>query len=81
MSLIDTISIQQQNANTNEFNSRTKRLEINATIQQWAKENGFTEQDLKQENTKNWLNFATNVFSSICNLAGSIGSAALKAAK
>ncbi len=80
-SLIDNVAIQRQNANTNEFNSRTQRLEINATIQQWAKENGYTEEKLKLENTKNWLNFATNIFSSICNLAGSIGSAALKAAK
>lgn len=80
-SLIDNVAIQQQNAKTSEFNSRTQRLELNATIQQWAKENGFTEKELKQEKTKNWLNFATNIFGSICNLAGSIGSAALKAAK
>lgn len=78
-SLIDNVAIAAYNADTNRFNSDNEWHRINAQIAQWSKENGFTEQELEQENTKNWLNFATNVFGSICNLAGSLGGAVLKA--
>lgn len=80
-SLIDNVAIGNYNATTNRLNTENERRRINEQVTQWAKENGFTEKELKQENTKNWLNFATNIFGSICNLAGSIGSAALKAVK
>lgn len=77
--LIDSISISRANSTTERLSMENERRKINEQVAQWAKQNGFTEQQLKQENTKNWLNFATNVFGSVCNLAGSIGSAALKA--
>lgn len=68
------------------FNSRTERLATNAQIQQfqrqveqWAKENGFTEKQLKLQNTKNWLDFAAKIFGSICFIGGSVGGAIIKA--
>lgn len=62
----------QQNAKTNEYNAETQRTHINGIIEQWAKENGFTEQELKQGRTKLWLDFVANIIGSILNLANGI---------
>ena len=56
------------------FDAATKRLSAEAQrdfyreqVTQWAKQNGFTETELKQESTKNWLNFAANLYGSTIN--------------
>lgn len=62
----------RQNAETNEYNAETQRTYINGIIEQWAIQNGFTEQELKQGRTKMWLDFVANIIGSILNLANGI---------
>lgn len=74
-SLIDNVAIAQ-------FDSRTRRMSANEQIrhndqivEQWAKENGFTEETIKHEKTKKWLQFTASILDSACKVAGSIISA------
>lgn len=64
-----------------QWNARTQRLSANAEIEmnrkqveQWLIQNGYTEQQLKNEKTKMWINFATDLLSGLGNLAKGVGS-------
>lgn len=64
-----------------QWNARTQNLSVQGQlrmnyeqVQQWLKQNKFTEQEIKNEKTKIWTNFATNLLTGLGNLAKGIGS-------
>lgn len=59
--LVDQVEVAQENARTNKYNAETARQHINDQVEQWAKENGFEEEKLRQSKTKMWLDFSIDL--------------------
>lgn len=59
--LVDQVEVAQENARTNKMNAETARQQIENQVEQWAKQNGFTEEQLRQSKTKMWLDFSVDL--------------------
>ena len=59
--LVDQVKVAQDNARTNKMNAETARQHIENQVEQWAKQNGFTEEQLRQSKTKMWLDYTVDM--------------------
>lgn len=70
--MLDQIAINAYNANTQRMSYQAQAKWYEDQVNQWMIQNGFTEEQLHNEDVRNWTTFAASVFGSMCNLGGSI---------
>lgn len=70
--MLNQIAINAYNANTQRMNYEAQKKWYEDQVNQWMIQNGFTKEQLHNEEVRNWTTFAATVFGSMCNLGGSI---------
>lgn len=70
----EQLAIAWYNADTSRMSQEAQQKLFEDQVEQWCKQNGYTEQQIKNEKVRNWTTFAANIFGSLCN----VGSSALR---
>lgn len=74
-SLIDNVTINQFEARTRRISANEQIRQNDEIVKQWAIENGFTEQQIKNEKWKIAMSTITSIIDSGCKVAGAVISA------
>ena len=70
--LASYLALEREKVNLQGQSIKNQKEFYEKQVEQWLTQNGFTEQEIKNEKTKIWTTFAANTFGSVCNLAGDI---------
>lgn len=62
------IAIAWYNADTNRMSAEAQKKFFEDQVEQWCKQNGYTEKELQNEKVRNWTQFAASIFGSLSNV-------------